>query len=522
MKRIISLLIILIITLSVFTNSLFAASATSTPAQRIKYKTCGDFEYKLLYDGTACIMYYLGSSEVVDIPRRLDAGYVVTAFSGGAFVYSETVKSITIPDTVTRVSGSCSTISEIKVDENNKVYDSRENCNAIIETETNTLVTGCMNTVIPNGVASIADGAFAYCENLTEITIPDSVTTIEQGAFKYCIGLTTITIPESVTRISKFLKSPFEGCYNLSEIIVDENNKVYDSRDNCNAIIETKTNTLILGCRGTVIPNGVTSVSDDAFYDCDRLFSITIPQSVTSIGKRAFGSCDNLSSVTITEGVTSIGESAFLNCDGLLSIRIPQSVTSIGESAFWDCDNLSYVITEGVTVIGESAFGNCDNLSSVIITGNGTNIGESAFGSCEGLSSVTIREGVASIGESAFGYCEGLTSVTISEGVTSIGNYAFLGCILTSLTIPKSVTSIGDGAFNVEVQLYVYKDSYAYEYAKSNDYEFVVIDDAGNEEESNKKSTNVSAIILIIALCVFVLIILVIVICVLLLIKKIK
>ncbi len=478
MKRVISLLITLIMTLSVISVSMF--TAYTKPAEPIHYETSGDFEYKLLDDGTVNVVGYLGSDVTVDIPRKLDAGYVVTGFIGRTFDNSETVKSITIPDTVTRVYGSCSTVSEIKVDKNNKVYDSRDNCNAIIETETNTLVTGCMNTTIPDSVTVIADSAFANCIDITTITIPDSVTDIEQRAFKDCTGLTTITIPESVNNISSFRGGAFEGCENLSQIIVDENNKVYDSRENCNAIIETKTNTLVYGCLSTVIPNDVASISDYAFWSCEGLISITIPHSVTSIGEWAFAYCKNLISVVIQDGVKNIAENAFMYCEGLTSITISDTVIDIGENAF----------------------GSCDNLSTITIPSSVTNIGESAFSSCDNLSSVTI-----------------------TEGVTSIGNYAFSYCMLTSLTIPKSVKSIGDYAFDEDVKLYVYSDSYAYEYAKSNGYEFIVIDDNENvkevETESDKKSMDVSATVLIIVLCVSVPIILaILVVCVLILTKK--
>ena len=114
----------------------------------------------------------------------------------------------------------------------------------------------------------------------------------------------------------------FSGCNNLTSISVDKNNPMYDSRDNCNAIIETKTNTLIAGCKNTVIPNSVISIGDYAFWGCDNLASITIPNSVTSIGNSAFCYCDNLASITIPNSVTSIGASAFFGCDNLKTIYI--------------------------------------------------------------------------------------------------------------------------------------------------------------------------------------------------------
>jgi hypothetical protein len=106
----------------------------------------------------------------------------------------------------------------------------------------------------------------------------------------------------------------FLGCDKLTSICVDKNNPIYDSRNNCNAIIETKRNTLIAGCKNTVIPNSVTSIGDWAFYQCENLTSLTIPNSVTSIGKSAFYKCKNLTSITIPNSVASIGYNVFYGC----------------------------------------------------------------------------------------------------------------------------------------------------------------------------------------------------------------
>lgn len=190
--------------------------------------------------------------------------------------------------------------------------------------------------IIAKGLKSIADNAFSNCTELIEINIPDRVKyignyafsgcsnlisinipkTIEmigwnqhdyywgdedipyigEGAFLNCSSLEKIIIPESVNSI---LNNAFEGCIMLRKIKVDVNNKTYDSRDDCNAIIETGTNRLILGCLSTIIPNTVTEIADFAFRDCNGLKSITIPESVVKINRSAFNGCSGLSSINV-------------------------------------------------------------------------------------------------------------------------------------------------------------------------------------------------------------------------------
>ena len=225
-------------------------------------------------------------------------------------------------------------------------YDLNNSTNtATVSRNPNTAYTG--NITIPASVSyggtiysvtSIGYVAFSGCTGLTSITIPASVTSLGSQVFYDCTGLTSISIPASVTSIGT---EAFSTCSGLASIKVEAGNTAYDSRENCNAIIETASNALVTGCMNTTIPSSVTSIGSYAFRGCTGLASISIPASVTSIEDFAFYGCTSLASISIPASVTTIGGSAFYGCTGLTSITIPASVTSIGWDALWGCSSLT-------------------------------------------------------------------------------------------------------------------------------------------------------------------------------------
>ena len=241
--------------------------------------------------------------------------------------------------------------------------------------------TGITSVNFPNTIKYIGEAAFIGCSGLSSIPIPNSVTSVgryafdgtgwynNQGdgllyldnwllgykgekpkgelkiaegtkgvtasAFVYCSDITNLSIPNSVFSIGKFAFN----CSGLASIIVEEGNLNYDSRDNCNAIIDKNTNELILGCKNTIIPNSVTFIGDYAFnvFDGVRdLKSISIPNSVTTIGNSAFG-YSGLTSIDIPNSVTTLGDYVFDRCSDLVSVNIPNSVSFIGRYAFHFC-----------------------------------------------------------------------------------------------------------------------------------------------------------------------------------------
>lgn len=234
-------------------------------------------------------------------------------------------------------------------------------------------------------VLSIGEHAFHWCSDLTSVTIPNGVITIEEEAFYSCTRLTSITIPRSVASIGKLA---FWDCHNLTSISVEDGNKVYDSRNNCNAIIETKNNRLIVGCNNTKIPDNITTIESRAFYFCNGLTSLAIPNSVVSIGFEAFRGCSGLTSIIIPNNVTSVGGYAFRDCSGLTDVTISNSLNNLEEETFMGCSNLtSMIIPGGVTTISYNVFKGCSQLTSITIPSSVTQI-ENAFAECSRLTSI--------------------------------------------------------------------------------------------------------------------------------------
>ena len=358
--------------------------------------------------------YQCNSLASVNIPKNLKK------IGREAFANCASIPTLTIPKGVVTIGmdafSGCSSLTSIVVEEGNGYYDSREDCNALIETSSNTLLVGSSNSFIPNTVTAIAKGAFSGRSGLPSLMIPKSVISIASDAFGGCSGLNTI--------------------------IVEEGNPTYDSRNNCNALIETATNILLKGCNNSTIPSNVTTIGGGAFSGCTGLTSISIPGSVTTIEGSAFYGCTGLTSVTIPGSVTTIGGSAFSGCTGLTSIMIPSSVTTIGEYAFRNCTGpnlLSIKVEEGnptydsrndcnalIETATDSLIIGCKN---TFIPDGVKVVGPYAFSECSDLTSISISNSVTTIRGHAFYCCSNLSTVILGKGVEMIEYFAFTNCI---------------------------------------------------------------------------------------------
>ena len=429
----------------------------------------------------------------------------LNSINTSAFYGCSGLATVEIPNSVTSIIDSafygCSGLTELTIGESIITIGDYAfwNCPALATVHFNATNCVSMQTQMGDGYSYVYyNSVFSGSGNdgvtpIVTLTIGENVTRIPDYAFYGSIGLTgDLTIPNSVTSIGY---GAFGCCSGFESIVVESGNTSYDSRENCNALINTNTNELMLGCRNTIIPNSVNSIGFAAFAYCTGLTSLELPNSVMEIGDDAFGHCSGLTgNLTIPNSVTTIGGFAFDDCSSLTSLTIGNSVTAIGYYAFYNCSGLtdSLIIPNSVTSIGYRAFSGCSGLTSLTIPNSVTTIGSEAFNDCSfnelnvnmttipdnfvnhiGGSysgSLTIGSSVISIGNDAFAGCSFdelnidminipnrfvnnvggnyLGSLTIGNSVILIGSYAFFGCSgLTSLTIGNSVTSIGIYAF---------------------------------------------------------------------------
>lgn len=357
---------------------------------------------------------------------------------------------------------------------------------------------GLTSVVLPITVKTLGDNAFSKCNNLSSISLPDSLRSIGHSVFEYDSNLTQVNLPVSLDSVGysafwgtglthlaipagvSFIGSSIVAyCPLLENIIIDENNPYYDSRYSCNAIIESASNTLISGCKNSVIPNDIVKIEFSAFAGCAGMTYINIPECVEEIAHYAFSDCSNLSSISLPNGLKKIEDYTFA-ASGLETINIPDSVWYIGEHAFSECIHLETInFGSKINWIDELAFYGCNSLQSVIIPASVSIIMPAIFGGCNNLQSIVVDEdneryssrngcnaifdgntlwqacsttiipsGVNRIGWGAYLGFTNIDTVIIPEGVEEIDREAFEDCTnLTYVQFPNSVSLIKDLVF---------------------------------------------------------------------------
>lgn len=270
------------------------------------------------------------------------------------------------------------------------------------------------NIIIQEGILTIEERAFMYCDSITSLTLPEGLITIGEAAFWRCTNISgTLNLPSSLESIGP------------------------DAFDQCSSL----TGELI-------IPEKITVIEDAAFFACEGITSLILPSGLKSIGRLSFSLTGLIGPLTLPNGLESIGEEAFLSCSGLTGLTLPNSLKSIGKNAFASCTEITgeLVIPSGVESIGNNAFQSI-GITNLVVQENVGTIGDYAFMGSMNLENVILSGG--SIGQNAFVMCINLTNLTINEGVKEIGNYAFADCSSLSgeLIIPSSVENIGQQAF---------------------------------------------------------------------------
>lgn len=332
--------------------------------------------------------------------------------------------------------------------------------------------------MIEDGVESIGEYAFCGCPELTEVTIPDSVTTVDSFAFHDCVSLTRVQIGKGTTGIGDFV---FGSCGSMREINVHEENPCYSS--DSRGVLFDRNRTVLIYAPGALegsysVPEGVTSIRNSAFSDCDRMTELDLPDSVTTVGEWAFSGCASMTRMDMGNGVLTIGNSAFRDCISLTGLVIPDSVTTVGEETFSGCNSLArLVIGSGVTRMDNWAVEACPSLREIVFRGSAPSFGKNVFANVTAVvhypgndptwtDAVKQNHGgsltwVPYAQEVASGW-SGYTQWTLTDdgvlriyGTGNMKNYHYnggqpwldKGVDITSVVVETGVTAIGSGAF---------------------------------------------------------------------------
>lgn len=384
-----------------------------------------------------CEQAFKGCSklESVNLSNKLESiGYE-------AFYGCESIKEVLLPESIKEIKGyafaNCISLVNINIPETIKSINEYTfyNCQSLKE------------IAIPNSVSLIGICAFANCTSLLEAPIGNYTLVISSYAFSNCTSIKEVYIKNNVINLGS---GAFQGCVNVEKIEVNKYNQYYDSRNNCNAIVDKTSNKIVVGCKNTVIDASIKIIGERAFYKMP-IKQLMIPDHIETIENNAFEHCDKLSTITIEESgnLKSIGEYAF-SSSAITSIYLPKTLTYLGEGAFFNCFSLKEVLFESncsIKLIDKYTFSDCIELTSINIPESVNVISSNAFGGCKSLKELILPANLQEVGSFAFSGCEEIEKIIIPEKVNKIGEYAFLNCrSLTSISLPDSIQYIGDGA----------------------------------------------------------------------------
>ena len=461
-------------------------------------------DFKLSDNGKELIKYEGNNANVV-IPEGVEIVKL------GAFEKNDYIKKVVLPSTINKLCDKafmeCPELEEVEFKKLPVNFKGCSFCNCkklnttIIHNRSLIRVSISTNGkyIIPDGIEKVSKGAFCDCVNITEIVIPQGVKYIEEEAFNGLLNLKSISISASVESIAE---RAFIDCGKVEKIIVDKSNPQYDSRDNCNAIVETESNKIIFGCSQTVFVGSITSIGEEAFACCSELKELRIPSTIKEIKSSAFFHCNNLKIAELPSSLKIVEEFIFDDCENLEEVILNEGIKDINFRAFYGCakvvsinipnsyfpkdDDYSdvffrriaksikapllndhlfialpqsysghYVIPEGITCVNGNAFYGCENLTGVTFPDSIKEISTSAFKKCSKLSKIVGSNKISVIRKFAFEECQELSSIELSN-LESIEDRAFWNCVKLSDIVLNNDVSISGNPFrgcpNINIQ----------------------------------------------------------------------